>query len=446
MSAPKKASRAVRDVLLIVLSVLSVVAMAGCSAPEPPTVPAEDPSPEATTEATSEARSEPAFEAASEAVSEATSEAPSAAGDPAADPRRPTFSTNRRPPRLGKVRVRLTRVAKLSQPTALAEGPDGALYVTRQEGQVHRLANGNAAMVLDLSRRVRAGGERGLLGLAFDLDGSHLYLSYIGRDRNSHVDRYTFDERGIDGSSRRQVLMVRQPNDPEATTHKGGNLAFGPDGMLYMGLGDGGPSGEPPDTSQRLDTMLGKLLRINPSRGDGYVVPADNPFVDRDGVRPEIYATGLRNPWRFSFDLATGDLWLGDVGRYVVEEVNHLRLQRLPRANFGWDLLEGSLAFRGSAPARYVAPVHEYNHDDGRCAVIAGFVYRGQAIRHLGGAFLYGDYCDGTVRALVRRGRTVVDNQPLGPRVEALSSFGQDADGELYVLSLSEGLFRLDPP
>ncbi len=351
-------------------------------------------------------------------------------------------------PRLAKVDVRLQPIAALTDPTAMAvrEGDD-AIYVSERDGHIRAVRAGRPTLLLDITGRTRAGGERGLLGIVFSRDGSHLYVSYIGRDTNSHIDEYAMDGDRVDRASRREVLTVQQPDHPEATVHKGGNLVFGPDGLLYIGFGDGGPSREPPQTAQAMDTLLGKLVRIDPTASGkrGYRIPDDNPFVGRAGARPEIYALGLRNPWRFSFDAATADLWLADVGRYVVEEIDFLPPRAAAGANLGWDRLEGTLSLSGSPPPDAVPPIHEYNHDDGRCAIVGGFVYRGQAIPALRGAYLYGDYCDGVVRALVERRGKVVKTQPLGPQVEALSSFGQDLDGELYVLSLTNGLFRLVP-
>ncbi len=269
-----------------------------------------------------------------------------------------------------------------------------------------------------------------------------MYVYYIGEgDEHSYLDEFKMDGLAIDRQSRRRVLFAKQP---ESNVHKGGQVAFGPDGMLYLGLGDGGPSDVPPETSQRLDTLLGKIVRIDPQRGKRYAIPPDNPFAGRKAARPEIYAYGLRNPWRFSFDRDNGDLWIGDVGRYVVEEIDRVPPRKAAGANFGWPFLEGTSPLQGTPPDDVVAPLHTYAHTD-RCAVIGGYVYRGTAIPDLRGAYVYSDFCDGTLRALVRRGRKVVAERELGVEVPAMTSLGEDEDGELYVLSLTEGLSRLEP-
>jgi glucose/arabinose dehydrogenase len=212
-----------------------------------------------------------------------------------------------------------------------------------------------------------------------------------------------------------------------------------------MGIGVGSPGGDPDDAAQSLAALSGKLLRLDPTptRGKGYKVPTDNPFVGRRGARPEIWAFGLRNPWRFSFDRATGDLWIGDVGQYVMEEIDAGSLRRSAGANFGWNRLEGRRRFNGSPPPRAVPPVHQYNHDDGRCAVVGGYVYRGTQIRGLQGAYLYGDVCDGRIRALARAGGRGLRHRDLRLRLPGLVSFAEDRAGELYVLSLAGGVYRL---
>ncbi|MDP9405237.1 MAG: PQQ-dependent sugar dehydrogenase [Actinomycetota bacterium] len=338
--------------------------------------------------------------------------------------------------------MRLTRLAKLDDATAMATraGDDG-IYVTERDGRVMVVRDGKATLLLDDEKRTDAGHEQGMLGLDFSPDGQRLYVYYIGEgDEHSYLDEFAMDGRTIDRRSRRRVLFVEQP---ESNVHKGGQVAFGPDGMLYLGLGDGGPSDVPPSTSQRLDTLLGKIVRIDPRRGKRYAIPRGNPFADRKNALPEIYAYGLRNPWRFSFDRDTGDLWIGDVGRYVFEEINRVGARDAAGANFGWPFFEGTSPLQGTPPDDVVAPLHTYAHTD-RCAVIGGYVYRGTAIPKLRGAYVYGDFCDGTLRALVRRGGKVVAERELGVDVPAMTSLGEDENGELYVLSLTEGLSRLD--
>ncbi|HEX9992705.1 MAG TPA: PQQ-dependent sugar dehydrogenase [Acidimicrobiales bacterium] len=346
----------------------------------------------------------------------------------------------------------LTPVASLDRPTALRsrQGTD-SLYVAERTGRLRRLDPAGdgfevaPAPVLDFSDRVGAGGEGGFLGFAFSPDDAHLYVSYTTPDLDSRIDEYAISGDEVDEGSRREVLAVEQPYP----NHKGGDLHFGPDGFLWYGLGDGGGSGDPDENAQDTGVLLGKLLRIDPrpSGADPYAVPAENPFVGQAGARPEIWAYGLRNPWRFSFDRGTGDLWIADVGQGDVEEVDRLAAGTGAGTNFGWDLVEGSRAYEGSPPPGAVGPVFEYTHDEGGCAVSGGVVYRGGAIPALQGAYLFGDYCLARVRALTVEGGRVVAERDLDAPVDGgqLVSFGEDASGEVYVLSLAGDVYRLDP-
>ena len=374
------------------------------------------------------------------------SDTPTAPGSPSAtSPGAATGSPGAATPRLAEVRIRLERVAVLEQPVAMAvRAGDPALYVAEKPGRVVALASGEAPrVVLDLSGRVSTGSEQGLLGLAFSPDGRFLYVDLTDPAGDTRVLEFRVGARGIDKASEREVLRVEQPY----ANHNGGQLAFGPDGSLYIGLGDGGSAGDPEGRAQSLDTLLGKILRISPRPTDGepYGIPPDNPFVDEPGARPEIWALGLRNPWRFSFDRETGELWIGDVGQGAWEEIDALPAGR-GGANLGWDLFEGSHPFEGSVEgAHTIPPVYEYPHDGAVCAVTGGFVYRGGAIPALRGAYVFGDFCTGALEALARRpGRTPV-NRELGPVVPNLASFGEDAEGELYALSLAGPVYRLVP-
>jgi glucose/arabinose dehydrogenase len=229
---------------------------------------------------------------------------------------------------------------------------------------------------------------------------------------------------------------------------------FGPDGQLYIGLGDGGSGGDPMGNGQSLSTLLGKMLRIGPRMPDGSVPPnghywvsMDNPFVGRLGARGEIWSYGLRNPWRYGFDRQTGDLWIGDVGQGAYEEVDVQPASSRGGENYGWNVTEGFHLYGGasSPPSNWTRPLFETTHDDGNCAIIGGFVYRGSAISALAGAYVYSDECDGELRAIRRSGGRVTQRLDLGVRVDTPSSFGQDADGELYVLSLAGGVYLLAP-
>jgi glucose/arabinose dehydrogenase len=354
-------------------------------------------------------------------------------------------------PQLGAVNVKLTPIAQVDDPTALATRQgDNALYVTEQVGRVRAVRDDQLAPepVLDITSDVQSGGEQGLLGLAFSPDGTRMYVHYTNRSGDTRLDEYTMSGATPDPATRRQVLEAPglQPN------HNGGEVDFGPDGMLYIGLGDGGGAGDsgsghaPGGNGQSLDTLLGKILRIDPTPAGGrpYTIPPDNPFANGGG-RPEIWAYGLRNPWRFTWDRETDDLWIADVGQNAWEEIDFVAGGRGAGMNFGWNPLEGTHEFAGDPPPNAVPPIFEYPLDGGACAAIGGYVYRGSKIPALRGAYLYSDYCDSGIRALVEQDGRVTDQRDLGPRGNQVTSFGENPDGELYVLSQGDGLQRVDP-
>jgi hypothetical protein len=318
----------------------------------------------------------------------------------------------------------------LSSPMQVVAGPEpGTLYVGEQEGTV-RVLRGSAVApepFLDIRDEVTSGGEQGLLALALHPafpDDPRFYVHYSNLDGDTRVVEY---RAGDAGSERvRELLAVEQPYE----NHNGGQLAFGPDGLLYLGLGDGGAAFDPEGRSQDLDTRLGKLLRLD---------------VDRSEAEWEIAANGLRNPWRFSFDRATGDLYIGDVGQDRWEEVDHVAAGTGGLLNFGWDVFEGDERIEDkelTGGGRLVAPIAVYAHDVG-CSITGGFVYRGSSIPALRGRYLYGDYCSGTIWSL-----RVVDGEATDVRRERLrlpllTSFGEDADGELYLVSQAGSVYRL---
>jgi glucose/arabinose dehydrogenase len=346
--------------------------------------------------------------------------------------------------RVGDV-VRLAHVATLDQPVALAvRTGDPTLYVAEKTGRVVALRDGVVAKTpaLDLSGQVSLGSEQGLLGLAFSPDGRYLYVNVTDLNGDTQIEEFAMGDRVADPSSRRVILSVDQPY----ANHNGGNLVFGPDGFLYIGLGDGGSGGDPQDNAQSLATLLGKMLRISPrpSADAPYTVPPDNPFVGRSDARPEIWAYGLRNPWRYSFDRLTGDLWIGDVGQNAWEEVDLQPASSTGGENYGWNRVEGTHPYSGDAPSGSTPPVYEYSHDTGGCVVTGGYVYRGAAIPALVGSYVFADYCVGQLEALRLQDGQVVHTS-LGVTVQGPSSFGQDAAGELYVLSLAGDVFRLVP-
>jgi glucose/arabinose dehydrogenase len=351
---------------------------------------------------------------------------------------------------LGAVNVTLAPVAQLDDPTAMTTRQgDSALYITEQVGRVRALRDGRVdpQPVIDLTDQVGSGGERGLLGLAFSADGARLYVHYTNQEGHTRVDEYAMRGTTADAGTRRQLLGVPQPQ----ANHNGGQLSFGPDGMLYLGLGDGGGAGDsgtghaPGGNGQSLDTLLGKILRIDPTPSGGrpYTIPPDNPFANGGG-QPEIWAFGLRNPWRFSWDRETDDLWIADVGQNEWEEIDFVAGGRAAGLNFGWNRLEGNHQFEGDPPADAVPPIFEYPLDDA-CAAIGGYVYRGSRIPALVGAYLYSDYCDGAIQAIVQEGGRVADQRDLGIRSNQVTAFGEDQNGELYVLSQGDGVQRIDP-
>jgi glucose/arabinose dehydrogenase len=306
---------------------------------------------------------------------------------------------------------------------------------------------------LDIRDRVRAGGEQGLLGMAFHPDYANNGLFYVHYSDNSGdtnvVEFRRASEDRADLGTARRVLFVEQPE----SNHNGGQITFGPDGLLYVGLGDGGGGDDQHGArgnAQSLGNLLGKILRIDPRRSGGraYSVPRSNPFVGRGGARPEIYSYGLRNPWRFSFDRANGALTIGDVGQDAVEEINYARRGRGRGANFGWRPWEGRTRnFNEPAPrARF--PKIQLRHSQGNCSITGGYVVRDPRVPALRGRYVFGDYCAGRLlSARLRAGRKRARPRPVpvGRQVPSLSSFGEDARGRVYVTSLDGPVYRLVP-
>ena len=350
---------------------------------------------------------------------------------------------------LAEIDLSLTEVATAEGPTALvARAGTETAYVAEVAGRVRSMTDGTLGEpVLDISDDVVADGEQGLLGIEFSPDGGTLYASYsLAPDGDTRVDAYTMDGDALDAGSRRELLAVEQPYP----NHNGGDLAIGPDGFLYVALGDGGSGGDPEGNGQDTQALLGKILRIDPTRPAGgaeYGIPADNPFADGQDGAPEVWLYGVRNPWRFSFDAETGDLWIGDVGQDAFEEID-----LLPAAdgggngaNLGWNEMEGAHPFEGgSNPEGAVLPAFEYDRSEGACSVTGGVVYRGDAIPELTGAYLFTDYCAGQLRGLRASGGQVVEEHIFDAEGPDLVSFGEDAAGEVYVLSLDGPIYRVD--
>jgi len=345
-------------------------------------------------------------------------------------------------PDLATVNITLATAATgLASPVALAwRRNDDRIYVAEQRGDVRIVdTDGHviATPVLTLSGLSHAN-EEGLLGLTFSPDGTKLYVDETLANNDTRVDEYKMKGDLADPASRRAVLLVEQPSN----NHKGGEVTFGPDGMLYIGLGDGGFEDDPDNLGQTTNTLLSKILRIDPAGGFPYTIPADNPFVGRAGYRPETYMWGLRNPWRFSFDRATGDLWIGDVGQDTYEEIDYVRAGE-KGLNFGWSAREGFHAFKGAEPAGARDPLLEVAHSTGACAIVGGYVYRGRAIPALRGVYVFGDDCRPQLVGVVQQDGRVVDQRDLGPTVDQLTTFGEDHDGELYAVSRTGTIYRL---
>ncbi|HYU61986.1 MAG TPA: PQQ-dependent sugar dehydrogenase [Solirubrobacterales bacterium] len=355
----------------------------------------------------------------------------------------------------GKGGTRLVEVGRFEEPVFVAQPPGERddLYVVEKAGRVVLVHDGEARAepFLDLRDEVSTGLEQGLLSIAFapDYSGSgRFYVDFTDTGGDTQVQEFRrsrSDPSVADPATRRELLSVEQP----FPNHNGGLLLFGPDDDLYIGLGDGGGEGDPMRNGQSLDTLLGKLLRIDPrpSNGAPYTIPASNPFADEPGARPEIYAYGLRNPWRFSFDRLTAALSIGDVGQDALEEVDLVRRGAAAGANFGWSAFEGGQRFNHDQHALdSVPPVLDYPLDGPACAVTGGYVVRDASLRSLYGRYLYADFCVGELRSFTARpGRAATDDRALGPEVPNLSSFGEDDRGRIYVVSLDGPVYRLAP-
>lgn len=344
----------------------------------------------------------------------------------------------------------------LSSPVHLAAPPnDSRLFVVEQPGRIRIIQNGALLQTpfLDIDSKVLGGGEQGLLSVAFHpayATNRHFYVYYTNNSGDIQIERYTASATApntADVASARPIINVPHPSN---SNHNGGQLAFGPDGFLYLGTGDGGAGGDPPNNAQNRNVLLGKLLRldVNPAGTSAYTVPSSNPFVGQSGARPEIWAYGLRNPWRFSFDRVGNVLYIGDVGQNSREEIN-----AVPRTqagvNYGWKIMEGNNCFLPMSSCDRTGltlPVHDYGTSDGNCAVTGGFVYRGSAIPQIVGLYFFSDYCKGGLRSfrLADGNATDVREWPAG--VGALiTSFGEDASGELYVLTQGGTVGKIIP-
>lgn len=330
----------------------------------------------------------------------------------------------------------------LERPVDLQPDGVGNLYIVEKLGHIRLFQDAEDGQVsetpfLNIEDRVNDNSnEMGLLGLAFHPNYSQngfFYVNYTGSGGNTFISRFQANGDTVDPNSEVILLTVDQP----FPNHNGGVVTFGPDGYLYLGLGDGGAAGDPFGNGQSLDTLLGKILRIDVDSAEPYAIPPDNPFGD------EIWAYGLRNPWRISFDTSTGDLYIGDVGQNAWEEIDFLPAGSAGGANFGWDYREGAHDYEGNGPDGLIDPVAEYSNPEDGCSITGGFVYRG-SMPEWNGIYLYGDYCAGSVWGLIKpEAGGEWQNQLLFQVNARITSFGQDEAGELYIIDDGGEILRL---
>lgn len=361
----------------------------------------------------------------------------------------PTGTTNGKPaiPQIALVKV----AAGFKAPTNIANAGDGSnrIFIVEQAGVVKIIKNGSVltAPFLDITEKVRSGGEQGLFVVVFPPGPGpgkdHFYVNYTNRRGVGDTVISRFDVNAgsdsADPNSEQQLLTITQP----FPNHNGGQMAFGPDRYLYIGTGDGGSGGDPDNNAQNTGSLLGKMLRLDveSSPGAGYAVPETNPFNGISGYRPEIWALGLRNPWRFSFDRQTGDLYIADVGQGGYEEIDLQPAASKGGENYGWDKMEGRHCYNASScdANGLTLPVAEYKtHADGNCSVTGGFVYRGNEFPALQGVYLYGDYCSGRIWGLRQTGG-VWENKLVLDTDLSISTFGEDEAGNMYVADHSKG-------
>jgi len=351
-------------------------------------------------------------------------------------------------PSMGRVaagRLALRQVGTANEPTTVVFAPDGSEdgFLGERAGRVRRVAAGRLTdeVVIDVVEDTMQDGDGGLLALAYGPDGDWLYVYRSNAERDDVLTSYPLDDHGRpDPDASRDILIV---NHPDSLQHHGGSLVFGRDGLLYIGLGDGGGLGDPRGNAQDPRSLLGKVLRIHPTPDEvePYRIPADNPHVGDDGWAPEIWLLGVRNPFRMSLDAETGDLWLGDVGQSCWEELDRLAtgVDGVAGANLGWDHIEGTRRFEGgTVPGRELRPTQVHPHGDGWCAIVAGYVPRSSAVPTLDGRLLYSDYCKGQLLALAVDDSTLTSERLLNTRLDLThpSAIVPGPGGRPWVLSL----------
>jgi glucose/arabinose dehydrogenase len=346
--------------------------------------------------------------------------------------------------------LRLTQIGdRFRSPVYLTSPPgDPRLFVVEQAGRIVIVRNGSALSepFLDISSRVKSGGEQGLLSMAFHPDhrtNGQFFVNFTDRQGDTHVERFTVTTNPdvADPQSAKLVISIDQPY----SNHNGGHVLFGPDGMLYIGMGDGGSGGDPRGNGQNPNALLGKILRLNVSRTEPYSIPVGNPFAAGSRGRPEIWATGVRNPWRLAFDRTSGLLYIADVGQNEIEEVNVVQASRAG-VNYGWNVMEGDKCYRANVCNRdgIQMPALTYDHSGGACSITGGYVYRGRAVPSIAGHYFYSDYCSGWIRSFRFQNGRAVDRREW--RVDNLGhvvSFGEDSSGELYIVGENGRIWRI---
>ena len=351
-----------------------------------------------------------------------------------------------------RVAVRLTteEVAHgLDNPVYVtAPATDERLFIVEQPGRIRIVQNGRLIErpFLDIRNKVGFGGERGLLSFAFHpryKSNGFLFVNYTDKSGDTRVERYTVssgDPNVADPASAKVIIEIDQPY----SNHNGGHNIFGLDGMLYIGMGDGGSQGDPHGNGQNRNALLGKILRIDVDRADPYGIPPNNPYANGGGRR-EIWAVGLRNPWRLAFDSATGRIYIADVGQDRYEEID-IAPATAPGLNYGWNVMDGNDCFRNPMCAKspFTQPALVYRHSDGTCSIIGGFVYRGRKIPEIRGQYFYSDYCKSWLRSITfENGRASEPRQWLDGGLGSIVSFGEDGQGELYICSSNGRVYRI---
>ncbi len=351
-------------------------------------------------------------------------------------------------------------VSGLSSPVLVTNAADGSdrLFVVEQGGRIRVIRNGVLLPTpfLDIHTKVSHGAEQGLLGLAFHPDFKHngkFYIDFTKADGATAIDEYhvSSDPDRANAATAHRILTIGQPY----ANHNGGGIAFGKDGYLYIGMGDGGGAGDPGNRARNINSLLGKMLRIDingKSGGRQYRIPASNPYVGRPG-RDEIWSIGLRNPWRWSFDRVKGDLWIGDVGQSRYEEIDRASVTQAKKlgrgADYGWRVVEGLKCYKpssGCSTGGKAKPLVVYSHKQG-CSVVGGYVYRGSAIPALAARYVFGDFCSGSIWSIPRTAAAPATKVLLKSTSLSISSFGEDEHGELYVVDLAGGaIYRFEAP